>query len=649
MIKPKAELTLQRCIEVINDACSGGEAMSFVREISAFHRIQASRGYRAAAECTASLLRHNGVDVCIHSYPADAGTLCFTQKLFKEWNCTEGWLEITLPWQERLSDFNREEMSIIQRSANMDFSNKHIPIIYVENNIEPTDFNTSLAEALLFVENDFDKWCDRAIELGALGIITVSMPEIKPVRVNMSEDKDVAYSHANLSFHIYSEEQENKLCGFSISPFSGKMLREACIAMAAEDRRPMARFKVSSTLTEGFIENVEAVIHGNTDEEILIVAHLCHPRSSVNDNASGAAAAMEAMCALGRLITNGTLLRPHRTIRMLLMPEFTGTYAFLKENEDRLSKIVAGINLDMVGGRQDGKTGATIIVDTPDCAHSFSGDLSSIIMNELSKDCIFGGKDRYVPLFMGVKVPFAFGSDHYILSDPTVDIPTVALTQWPDKTYHTSADSLDHIDPKMLRRSAALAGSYCYIYSRFTLEDAKTVIPEVSNRFCKYINSLRRSKASSNIKERCDYIRELYFATLDRISALFDGKELCSILPILEDEKKFFLLLEQISFIERGDNILPSSPIPLRLFKAPLAMRSIMGAMTSYEKEKLYGLRSKYPGFSSLDDYIIYETDGKRTAADIARRVYFQTGVECSNYVKDFFEILTYLGLVKFI
>lgn len=648
MIKSNEVLSFQRCTEVINDACNGGEALGFVREISAFHRTQASRGYRAAAEHTARLLQENGVDVCIRSYPADGLTHCFTQKLFKEWNCTEGWLEITVPWQERLSDFNREEMSIIQRSADKDFSNKDIPIIYVEDSIVPADFNTSLAGALLFVENGFDKWFDRAIELGALSIITVSMPEIKPVRVNMSEDRQMADSHANLSFHLYSEEQENKLCGFAISPRSGKRLREACIAMAAEGRMPMARFKVSATLEEGFIENVDAVIPGETDEEILMVAHLCHPHSSVNDNASGAAAAMEAMCTLGRLITDGALPIPRRTIRLLLIPEFTGTYAFLKENEDRLSKIVAGINLDMVAGYQNGKAGALIIVDTPDSAHSFSGDLSSIIMDELSKECAFGGKDRYVPLFLGVKVPFAFGSDHYILSDPTVDIPTVALTQWPDKTYHTSADSLDHIDPAMLRRSAALAGAYCYIYSRFTLADAEVVIPAVSSRFFKCISNLRRSKACSDAKERCEYIRDLYFTTLNRISSLFDEKELCEILPVLEDEKKFFLRLEQISCEGCEKKVISSSPVPVRLFKAPLAMRSIIGDMKSDEKEKLYGLRCKYPKLDSLDDYIMYEADGKRTAADIACRVYFQTGVECGKYVKELFEMLTELGLAKF-
>lgn len=652
MHKFTTALSLQECVEVIKKNCSGQKALSFVEEIANFHRIQASQGYRAAARCVADLLGKNGVDVRIQSYPADGKTYCFTQKLFKEWNCAEGWLEITTPWQERLCDFKREEMSIIQRSAAKDFSNQDVPIIYVEDHVLPADFNTSLQGTLLFVENDFEQWSTRGLELGALGIITVSMPEIKPVRTDMAEDQEMAHSHANLSFHIYHSEQEDKLCGFAISPHSGKRLREACEAGIANGRTPQARFKISSTLTEGFIENVEAVIPGTTDEEILMVAHLCHPRSSVNDNASGVGAAMEAMCVLGRLIADGTLPRPRRSIRLLLMPEFTGVYAFLKENEDRLSKIRAGINLDMVAAYQNGNAGPSIIVDTPDCAHSFSGDLASLIMDQISKECAFGGKNRYVPLFLSVKVPFVFGSDHYILSDPTIDIPTIALTQWPDKTYHTSADNIDHIDPNMLLRSATLAGAYCYIYSRFTLTDAEVVMHEVSSRFLQYMNDWRWNKATAEIKKCFDYTRELYFATLGRIATLFDGEELSKILLKIEEEKALFARFEQMfcpfelscSDASGGD----LSPIPIRLFKAPLAIKSIRGDMTSWEKDKLAKLRSKYPNSSSLINYVIYETDGKRTTKEIARRVLIQTGMECENYVEELFELLADLKLIKF-
>lgn len=71
MTKSNGVISLQQCTEIIDKACKGSEALGFAKEISAFHRIQASRGYRAAALRTARLLRENGLEVCIHSYPAD--------------------------------------------------------------------------------------------------------------------------------------------------------------------------------------------------------------------------------------------------------------------------------------------------------------------------------------------------------------------------------------------------------------------------------------------------------------------------------------------------------------------------------------------------------------------------------------------------
>jgi len=63
--------------------------------------------------------------------------------------------------------------------------------------------------------------------------------------------------------------------------------------------------------------------------EVLVVAHLCHPQPSANDNASGAAAALEAARVLQTLIAGGHLPPPRRSIRFLWLPEFTGSQAYL--------------------------------------------------------------------------------------------------------------------------------------------------------------------------------------------------------------------------------------------------------------------------------------------------------------------------------
>jgi len=35
------------------------------------------------------------------------------------------------------------------------------------------------------------------------------------------------------------------------------------------------------------------------------------------------------------------------------------------------------------------------------------------------------------------------GSDHYIFDDSTVQVPFASLTQWPDRFYHSSEDTVD--------------------------------------------------------------------------------------------------------------------------------------------------------------------------------------------------------------
>ena len=44
---------------------------------------------------------------------------------------------------------------------------------------------------------------------------------------------------------------------------------------------------------------VSAVVPGSGAGEVLVLAHLCHPQPSANDNASGAAAALEAARVVG--------------------------------------------------------------------------------------------------------------------------------------------------------------------------------------------------------------------------------------------------------------------------------------------------------------------------------------------------------------
>ncbi len=192
-----------------------------------------------------------------------------------------------------------------------------------------------------------------------------------------------------------------------------------------------ARVKVDSRLYDGTME----VVSGDhprqaQTSEIVVVAHLCHPIPSANDNASGAAAALEAARALQSLVSSGQLPAPKRTIRFLWLPEMTGSCAYLAGREDDLDQMVAGINLDMVGEDQNQTGSSWLIERPPEAAASFAPDLLARLRDEFPKmkgmtgvSPSHTGMGAY-PLYRQAEVPFSGGSDHFILSDPAVGVPT---------------------------------------------------------------------------------------------------------------------------------------------------------------------------------------------------------------------------------
>ncbi|NIN65184.1 MAG: DUF4910 domain-containing protein, partial [Anaerolineae bacterium] len=113
---------------------------------------------------------------------------------------------------------------------------------------------------------------------------------------------------------------ETKCFGFVLSPKEGERLRALIKERKREGKPPVkVRAKVVSRFWDGELNVVSALIPGQTEEEVAIVAHLCHPQWSANDNASGAAAVLEVARTLQGLISEGKLDKPRRGIRFLLV------------------------------------------------------------------------------------------------------------------------------------------------------------------------------------------------------------------------------------------------------------------------------------------------------------------------------------------
>jgi aminopeptidase YwaD len=455
--------------DLIRATYRGEMAHRHVAAISAFHRIQASPGYRAAANYVAAQLSDAGLQVRVLGYQADGATRFWSSPSFLEWNCEGATLHLLRTNENGgarlLCDFNAVPISLIQRSVPVE-GEFEVVAPGGKGGIVREDFaGLDVAGKIVLTSRPVARVAAVAIgELGAAGILFDGM------EAGGRTELDLPDALQYTSFW-WGGDAEPDAWGFVLSPRAGRELR----TRLAKGETLRVRAAIDSEFYPGAIEVVEALLPGDAmadGEEILLVSHLCHPRPGAHDNASGAAALLEAAVSLARLVSDGRLPAPRRSIRFIWPPEMTGTYAYLAEaansrgscDEGRAgyhSPWLAGLNLDMVGADQEQTGGQWELVDLPQAAASFADHLLAWLRE---------------PFLSGVRhteTPFSAGSDHYILSDPTVGIPAPMIIHWPDKFYHTSEDTPEKVTPDSLARSGALAAIYAYWLASAGAADAE--------------------------------------------------------------------------------------------------------------------------------------------------------------------------------
>ncbi|HSN93790.1 MAG TPA: DUF4910 domain-containing protein [Anaerolineaceae bacterium] len=663
---------MQDTIKKISSAISGERTYRNVQEISNFHRIQASTGYRTAAKHVTSKLIEYGLNAQIKSYPADGKTWFLTSKMFKEWHCEDATLKL-YGETGNLADFKTNNLSVIQRSYACNYRDHPLDIVLLDKGSDPREYEgLDLKGKLIFVHDDFQEYMDWAIkERGAIGFITDFMREQKDVRARYDLHDALNY----ISFWWKHTADEPQTFGFVLSPRAGDKLTKRCLAAlkdhAEDPTKPQylqATCHVDSRLYEGEIEVVETLLQGETDEEILIVSHLCHPRSSANDNASGVAASMEAVKVLKDLIDQKVLPGLKRSVRMIFIPEFTGTYAYVADLGENVKKIKAGINMDMVGGRQSHGYGPLNITGVPHANPSFIVNLAALVLDQIKKDAPSHTNDNEIPMFNSRLTGFEGGSDHFILSDPKVNVPTIMLGQWPDINYHSGGDTMEVIDPFILHKSAAICACYVYLLSNLSAGDLSQVLLKNRARFVEEVtliinNSVEKGWQADLTLEKVAHYAEFYKACNQALlsygvqgdTAGFEekvakentlieafSKAMCN--RYLEDYQPGFeptkvAIDEKYAFI------------PVRKFAAVITHLDDFASDNEQKKEAYkqhFSVnRAKLYSGHTFDAVVCYYMDGKRTLYEIAKAAMMETRDGSVEYTYQFVKLLETLGLVE--
>ena len=185
---------------------------------------------------------------------------------------------------------------------------------------------------------------------------------------------------------------------------------------------------IDSTLEPGELTYGELVLPGESAEEVVISAHVCHP-SLANDNLSGIAVAMEVARSLRACSAR------RFTYRFLFAPGTIGSLTWLSRNADVLSRIRHGLVLTGLGG-----PGPLVYKRSRRGERDVDRAAAHVVARR-------GGEIRsYSP----------YGYDERQFNAIGFDLPFGRLSRTPHgeyPEYHTSADDLSFVKPSELAES----------------------------------------------------------------------------------------------------------------------------------------------------------------------------------------------------
>ncbi len=190
---------------------------------------------------------------------------------------------------------------------------------------------------------------------------------------------------------------------------------------------------IDSTLEPGALSYGEHLIQGESEAEVLISCHVCHP-SLANDNLSGIAVAVWLAAHLAK--------RPRRlSYRFVFLPGTIGAVAWLARNPAAVARIRHGLVISGVGN---------------------SGPLT--YKRSLRGDTVTDRAAEHVlktsgsPFAVRDFTPYGYDERQYCSPGFNLAVGRISRTPYGEyPEYHSSADNLDFVKPERLAGSLA----YC--------------------------------------------------------------------------------------------------------------------------------------------------------------------------------------------
>jgi len=536
---------------ILKKEFSGIRAKEHTEYITKFYRSPGSSGIKATTDyCRNELERYSLDKVIVEKYPVDGKTKLLGRTVYPAWEPRNVILKIIEPVEEELVNYDETPTCIAWFSTSTPPEGIVAEVVDVGKGTRPEDYICKNVNGKIVYAsgggplNVGVRLYDLAVErFGAIGVVTdYLLGDIPGIRSRELQTDFVGLQRQPRTF--------NNGWTIVIPGSKGSRLRKLL-----NDGPVKLWALVDTYMGQGVGENLIGVIEGSEkpDEEVFVVGHLSATKPGGNC-ASGPALMLEAARSMAKLISEGKIPRPRRTIKFLLLCEGLGSEAYLKDHWDDRSKMIGGLCLCGVGEDQEKCKSSLVISRTPDSIHSFMNDLSEHILVDIS-----GGK----LLNSG---PMRYGVDSYSpFSDNSsfnlAGVPCILLSSKPDKYFHTQYLNADKMDAEVFNVSGLITMEILYKVAQadfnMSLELASIVSKAAENRVNEFVTRAIshlltvKSEESEEMlekwRENLKYIVERDIGDLDSIS-IFMKKE---------DEKKRKKFNEFLYYIKKSlqDNV----------------------------------------------------------------------------------------------
>ncbi len=650
----KPPLLPEKDVAALSQELSGETAKRNLEGIARNHRQRGSKGFHAAAELVAERARAYGLSgVEILQFPADGKIFYGPQRSRQPWDADfaelweftkdgDSWRPSTL-----MASYDAMPVALAEDSESADVS---ADLVNVGRGVAESDYaGKDVRGKIVLVSAQPGAVQELAVDkFGAAGIISDAQNQRTAW---WGEDENlVRWGHLQ-SF------PKTKTFAFMVSLKTGRALRDRL----AGGEQVRLHATVRAGQHPGSYEVVTATIPGADpklkEEEIAYSCHLDHQRPGANDNASGCVTILEVARTLQKLITEGKLARPARTIRFIWPPEVEGTVTLLNAKPEFAQRIKAAIHMDMVGGGPVTKAVFHVTrgpMSLPSFVHDVAEAFANFVNEQSYKFAATGSAEYPLVAPEGGKEPlqadfspFTMGSDHDVYQDSSFHIPAIYLNDWPDRYIHTNFDAAANIDSTKLKRAAFIGAASGYYLANLKPGDAPPLGEQMT------IAALRRS---ANYLSRVKNLSESEQNNLMRAEIAFEEQQeksysnfgpMHEILPFLGSSFRSAELQAPPS--ATGDGLLrfkrkPEPKGPLAVFGYDYFEDHAKGA--GIATPKLLGCQGLWGGGEEYAYEVLNFADGNRNAQQIRDAVSAEYGPVSLEFVVEYLTALEKIGVV---